>query len=946
MISHFIHCPQANQHPHIVIYRDNEDPYLFYYINSHPRIKIDDATKKPAFDYTIIGRKSKNDDDQETQQGRLVMSVNLALTDKEMKDVEAVLNSYVRDRKFTEDLKIFYENYASKGVSNSKSIKIRPVEFNSGNVSINLASSGFSGNYIHETKPTLFGDCNATIASNLGAQESNILYEILRPKEKKDKNVNLSAVVNYELKYNTFVPFTVKATIHYKRIYDGFQNLVKTHSGMDSKYYGRYTLPATGRTYYSNGADLYVSKEDLLNYLKNSDSTNQNIKIDIQNFSNTAENDKYEELVLNALSSHLNGMICDKLFEKADPISVQQDEVSNYDVKTTGSKGSEASEKKRNVLFDVSYKLKTDITTTVTNDFEMTINKGKVIEAEANPNNSLELMLDGKYSLESLVKEIDASDIYFQPILVPIKVDNTNFGRDIAVVSVRVIYKDRNNKEKLNQVFNFDEENPDTKTFKVLMDRDNDRKLIDKFYYQTRIRYRGFDVHYGKKDENDKWTELKEAQGIGEGIYVPYSDMGNLCVNCKAGDIAWDDIEKVDVELKYKDDPDQKGATKIITLTAGNPSDTWNCYMYKGTSNYLYRIHYFYKDGTEDWSEEFESSSEELCINDKLSGVFRAKFELNFRKSVERARVIIKCQGKEEDSGWIYQPDTWTWESRIKEDGNKSFLYKYQYYLVNGDDSMHSSDWSDPQSMEGTNQQTIPIDINLNEITLIIDGESIDWNKWSRVYLHFKYDDDANNLHYDDEKIQPLKLSSNKCEATVVIPVIDDTIRPRISAEYIPQLGEDVVLSEEKTASKIVILPNAAPPKEDNTVSAPIPTSSASVEPTIEKKTEEKPTLVKNELSLTFNVKSMDWDKWMRLYIHIKYDDEENNIHIDDNNQPMIKMKSGSDDQIVTIQIKNPEIKPLITIDYMSQTGDLITTDPTPVSGPLVILPDAVPPKT
>ena len=45
MISHFIHCPQANQHPHIVIYRDNEDPYLFYYINSHPRIKIDDATK-------------------------------------------------------------------------------------------------------------------------------------------------------------------------------------------------------------------------------------------------------------------------------------------------------------------------------------------------------------------------------------------------------------------------------------------------------------------------------------------------------------------------------------------------------------------------------------------------------------------------------------------------------------------------------------------------------------------------------------------------------------------------------------------------------------------------------------------------------------------------------------------------------------------------------------
>lgn len=973
MITHFNPNPSLdNQHSYIALYRDNEDPYTFYYVNGHPRISIEKETNKPAFDYMVIGRDIKKEGSQGVQEGRLVMSVNLALTDDEMNAVEKAVQSFVDTKKFEEDLPIYYKKYAESSKNDSVQGKrtlaagilktiakrkgkayqvcIKPINYTTGKASINLASSDFSGNYNHETKPTLFGDCSATFSVNLDAQESQILYEIFKPKDQSDTDANISTTINYEMKYNTVVPFEATATIHYQRIYQEIQDLVKTHSGIDSKYYGTYSLPCTGRTYHIIGADLYVSKENLDDYLKNSDTVKQNIEIKINNSSNSSENDKYEELLLTALQNQLVQNVSEKLFEKAQPLSPS--DVSGYDVKTTGSKESESSESKRNVLYDVSYKLRTDIDTTVTSDFNMVISKDKVIEAEANPSGSLILLLkDSK--LDSLVRELDASDIYFQEMLVPITVDDTNFGRDIAMISVRVTYKGKNGNVKLDKVFNFDEENPSTKTFRVIMDRNANRELIDKFYYRTRIRYRGYDVYDKTTREDDKWTKEKETQGIGEGIYVPYSDIRNLCVKCEAGDVAWDIVEKLAIEFKYKDAPEKSGATKLMTLTEANPSDTWNCFMYKDSDSYIYRIHYFYYDGTDDWSQEFEGSSktDKLIVNDKLSGVFRAKFDINFKKSVERARIIVKCQGKEEDSGWIYEPSTWTWQSRLKEDRDMTYQYKTQYYLVNASDSVVEKEWSAPIQMNTeSNQQSFTIDLQINQISLIIDGESIDWNKWSRVYLHFKYDDDANGLHYDDETIEPLKLSSSKTEGTIVIPVVNETIRPVIYAEYVPLNGDDVISSEEKTAGKIVILPNAVPPKCDvisNAEEAPSSTTKpSSQEQSSTPEATSSSKLEKQTLDLTFSVKSMDWDKWYAIGVHIKYDDDVNGIHYNDSNPTPFIMNSKSEDKTITLKIKDSSIKPIITIDYTSKTGEESSSASTPISGTIVNIPADVPPQS
>lgn len=997
MITHFIPALGiVENYPNIVIYRDHEDPYTFYYLNTRPRVTIDTETKKPVFDYMVIGRNIKREGSEGVQEGRLVMSVNLALTEDkngkegELTAVEKKVKNYIEGRNstFLADLKHYYPDYDNRKYQNTRvetyrtrwfvktivrvenvprQVNIKSLEFIDGTTSINLASSDFAGKFVHETKPTLFGDCNATIAVNLDAQESQILYQIFKPQDKKDEQVNLSAIVNYNLKYKTVVPLRAKASIDYSRIYSEFQKLKNEHAGMDTKFYGRYKLPSvigdvTNSGYvYSNGADLYISKEDLENYLRNSDSSTQNIKIKIDDYIE-GDSAKYEQIILDAVSKQMTSNVCDKLFEKVQPLSPS--DIKDYDVATTGSKGSQSStdaegkEKKRNVVYDVAYKLKSDINTSVNDSYAITIDKNQVIDYEANPNGSLELILKNDVKgidLSSLVRELDASDIYFQEMLVPIKVDNTNFGRDIAMISVRVIYKDKSGNVKLDRVFNFDEEDPDAKTFRVIMSRNDKGELIDKFYYQTRIRYRGFDVYGRNVKEEDKWTGVKEAEGVGEGIYVPYSDMRNLCVNCEAGDVAWDVIDKLAVEFKYKDAPDKEGATKLMYLTPDKPSDTWNCYMYNENSDhFVYRIHYFYQDGTDDWSQTFEgtSSTKNLVVNDKLSGIFTTKFDINFKKSIERVRVIVRCQGKEQDSGWIYQPDTWMWRMRLKEDGKMSYQYKYQYYLVNGDDSMKGIDWTAPQTMDTeSNEQTVEINLSMGQISLIIDGESIDWNLWSRVYLHFRYDDDAHNLHYDDDKIPPLKLSSSKNEETVVIPVIDESIRPRIFAEYIPIVGDEVISSDEATAGKIVMLPHNAPPKVNPaTAAAAQPDSSgaapnAAPTPEAAPAPEPEPEPVIKDLSLTFSAASVDWSKWMSIYIHIRYDDEENDIHVNDQTMPVMKLKQGADEKNFTFLVKNSAILPRITADYMTTDGEIVSSDPTPVTGPIVALPDDVPPK-
>ena len=115
MISHFIHCPQANQHPHIVIYRDNEDPYLFYYINSHPRIKIDEPkTPYPDGDESDLYQEGINKLNEIKPTEELLNDVVNSLMEKDEEKKKNLKTNQLKKKaygnEFTNALKFYNEN--------------------------------------------------------------------------------------------------------------------------------------------------------------------------------------------------------------------------------------------------------------------------------------------------------------------------------------------------------------------------------------------------------------------------------------------------------------------------------------------------------------------------------------------------------------------------------------------------------------------------------------------------------------------------------------------------------------------------------------------------------------------------------------------------------------------------------------------------------------------
>ena len=113
MITNFIPCPGVDGAPYISLYHDHQDPYTIYYINNHPRITVNPETKKSVFDYMVIGRGIKKEGSNAVQEGRLVLSVNLALTDDEMQKIE----NAVRTIDFNSLIAQYYPKYDTSKIS-------------------------------------------------------------------------------------------------------------------------------------------------------------------------------------------------------------------------------------------------------------------------------------------------------------------------------------------------------------------------------------------------------------------------------------------------------------------------------------------------------------------------------------------------------------------------------------------------------------------------------------------------------------------------------------------------------------------------------------------------------------------------------------------------------------------------------------------------------------
>ena len=100
------------------------------------------------------------------------------------------------------------------------------------------------------------------------------------------------------------------------------------------------------------------------------------------------------------------------------------------------------------------------------------------------------------------------------------------------------------------------------------------------------------------------------------------------------------------------------------------------------------------------------------------------------------------------------------------------------------------------------------------EINLTIKGASIDWEKWYKITVCVLYDDNKNNIHYNENSIAPIKFSEKMHEdKNVILEIEDSNIQPRVIVTYLSLSGNRVSSGEVTVNSDIVELPNDAPPQ-------------------------------------------------------------------------------------------------------------------------------------
>lgn len=924
MITHLIKAPKLTDTTgnidlgHIELFRDHEDPFKFYYLNNTPRLQFDRITKRPVFDYTIFAR-GINTEEERFQQGHFIMGVDLHLTKEELEAIRKAVDNFANPEQIRKDKEQYYPNY--KGNCYGKAM-ICPVNFTKGNVMFYVGASALDGTAMCQAKPNLNGNCNAIFSANYGSYDSQILYESFKPKDKKNEYVASGVTVRYELMYNAVLSFKASVSINQMKIYNLLQDLRHENKGTDAKYYGRVNVEHIG-TVYSNGVNLYVSHEFIDNLTRNSSYNRDFITVKIENLTNNEQNTKYENLVIEALSKRISNEVCSSMFEKVEPLDPNNVR-SPHDVEK--SKDNDGNEKKLG-NYDVDYKLKNNITISDNSTFNFSIEKNEKVELEHNPQCNLNFILDG-VDIKDLVTECDASQLYFQKMAIPITVDAANFEKDILQINVKVKYPYGKNPRE--ETFTFDSENSNSKIFYVVMARDEAGNLIDKFSYRTKIVYRGYDV-YGKQGDN--YSEPKESKGYNEPIVITYVDIRNLCVNCSAGDVAWDEISKIDVEFKYKDAPEKKGGTKLITLTPSNISDQWNCYMYNGNGIYTYRVRYYYQDGSEEWTDVKESTITDLVINDNLSGMYRVNFDLDFPKSISRVRVKVRSQGEEDNSGWIKEVAEWVWQKRLKEDLPKNYSFMYEYYLEN-DSERKSSEWSKEKTLASeSDKQYESIKFGVENFTVELDADGVNWDVWKKVYVYF---------NYTINKMRPVILTESDAVKEIDLAIKDTSIKPTIKAQFVTYNGQDI-MSNEIECQEVIIVSSTLEPKKD--VIAELLKNNAPSSFEVKEETKSAPP-VKKEINLTIKGASIDWEKWYKITVCILYDDNKNNIHYNENSIAPIKFSEKMhEDKNVILEIKDSNIQPRVIVTYLSLSGNRVSSGEVTVNSDIVELPNDAPPQ-
>ncbi len=724
--------------PDIEVFRDHANPAHFWVLNNTPHIATDAKSGMPLFNFTLFSRNieiayasTPEGQPVESQLGALNMTVDLSITEAD----KAKILKYLKDVILKgERSKQSVYNKLYKTSTTQAEPTIAYVQPLAGTVRLDMLEglgSTFKRSSSQDTVPSLTGTNRATLWATFGSEGAQLMWGSLNPKKDANGKVPadspMQANITYRLDLLARLP-NLRVEVHAdgEAIYKEIRKRVKVTERVNDSTWTYPQVSELTKALHETRA-LTIQWDDW--GIPGTDPKADEIK------------GQLEAAVMGIITNNIVTLFF-KPFEFKG--LTEEDLGETFTHSLGGKKGSR--------LWLNEFKEE------FTQDIDFTLEKGQNFKFPANPQTSLLTSLTDDQRA-ALVRIIDVGSPEIRVMTVHVYT-NADFQNDkIANITTTLTYKQFDTlvndwiETSESYVFKTGQE---VFTFRTRLARDRNGKLID--FYDAKAQ-----VHYIGTSQSPAPIELKKVSE--RALTFSYDRLGYVKVEAQAGDIDWNVIKEVFVDLVYdaaSTMPDAKGTIKLNDQTL---KGSWTSSKHGRESNrYTYTVRYLFKDGREVSAKAKQDDRGTLVIHDTLVGRLRRTFDVLLdQATVSTLSLKVRYEDPPNTPDEMRQSFTetgsWEYVRPLRENGAQDLKYAYDVQYKDG------------QAQRGTweavkaDQELKPIQVRRYRVPINIEGGGLDWTKWRLAVVEVTYEDKKNEYI----KIEEVSITKEEPRKTIEV---------------------------------------------------------------------------------------------------------------------------------------------------------------------------------
>ncbi|HWT25187.1 MAG TPA: hypothetical protein VN213_16915 [Solirubrobacteraceae bacterium] len=753
--------------PYVEVYRNALDPHQFHLLADRPRIAVDNKTGLPLFSYTLFSRNieiayasAPEGQPVETQLGSLMLTCDLSVSPEEWERIRLYLVQLLREERQRPSQ---YNKLFRLVPTSDEPIMGYANTWTQGTVKMEMLEQmgpTFKRSSSEERSPQLRGTMVSALWANFGTEGAQLMWDALHPASPNGAttsgsrlDIPLQANIRYDLTGVARTP-----ALHVEIHADG--GPIYTELRNRQQVYERV----------GNATWSYPQVSELTKELVDK----RMITIDWKDYGIPNSDPDSAELK-KQLQSTVLGLVTQKIVE----ICFRQ-------VTATGLKdedlGKTFTHTRDGIPGSRLWLNKFEDKNTVDIDFVLNYESNHTFEVH--PQVSV-LAAMTPQQRDKLVRVVDVGSPEVRVLSVPIYTNADFAGDKIANITTTLSYKQYDHLvgdwiEK-TEPFVF-KKGDETFTFRTRLARDEQGRLIDKYDAKAQVNYIG-------TSQTPSPIELRDISE--RALTFSYDRLGYVNVEVQAGDINWQEIQKVYVDLVYEaaqSHPDAKGT---IELNPEKLEDRWTTSKHGQTSNgYRYTVRYVFHSGEEVTAKPASDERGTLVVHDPLVGRLRKTFDVSLDpQTVEHVTLKVRYerpgQEPEETRNVFTSTGSWEYVRTLTEGASRELKYSWSVQYKDG-----LSEDDTPWQALGADADPPSITARRYRVPVLVDGEGLDWSQYRTVYVTITYRDDDHGY----EKVEELRLNQGEPMASVEMFGFSPRARTyEYAAMLVPRDGSDPV---------------------------------------------------------------------------------------------------------------------------------------------------------